>query len=129
MAMDSQKVSEIAVEDGATSGSSTNGAAHIQQSTTSQVPPYRVGTTQPGGPLSKAQSKLDARDYRGGNKFPRISRPVELLRHTYDVVVIGSGYGGGVVASRMGRAGQSVCVLERGRERWRKSFPYSLEVL
>jgi hypothetical protein len=27
--------------------------------------------------------------------FPRISRPVELLRPTYDVVVVGSGYGGG----------------------------------
>lgn len=52
--------------------------------------------------------------------FPRISRPVELLRYEYDVVVVGSGYGGGVAASRMARGGQSVCVLERGRERWRR---------
>lgn len=52
--------------------------------------------------------------------FPRISRPVELLRSEYDVVVIGSGYGGGVAASRMARGGQSVCVLERGQERWRE---------
>jgi len=54
-------------------------------------------------------------------KFPRLSRPVELLRPTYDVVVIGSGYGGGVAASRMARGGQSVCLLERGKERWRTS--------
>ena len=54
-------------------------------------------------------------------QFPRLSKPVELLRPSYDVVVIGSGYGGGVASSRMARGGQSVCVLERGKERWRMS--------
>ena len=95
---------------------------HVQpQSPSHKVPSYPVGTTEPGG-FSRAQSKLDPKDYsRSHNRFPRISRPVELLRHTYDVVVIGSGYGGGVAASRMARAGQSVCVLERGKERWRES--------
>ena len=58
----------------------------------------------------------------GAKRFPRISRPVELLRHSYDVVVIGSGYGGGVAASRMARGRQTVCVLEKGRERWREYF-------
>ena len=53
-------------------------------------------------------------------EHPRISRPVELIDQEYDVVVIGSGYGGGVAASRMARAGQKVCVLELGREKWRK---------
>lgn len=57
----------------------------------------------------------------GQKKFPRISRPVELMRPSYDVVVIGSGYGGGVAASRMARGGQSVCLLELGREKWRMS--------
>jgi hypothetical protein len=56
-------------------------------------------------------------------KFPRLSKPVELLRPSYDILVIGSGYGGGVAASRLARGGQSVCVLERGRERWRASLP------
>lgn len=57
------------------------------------------------------------------DSFPRLSKPVELLRSEYDVVVIGSGYGGGVAASRMARTGQSVCVLERGRERWPGEYP------
>ncbi|KAL2269710.1 hypothetical protein VTJ83DRAFT_1894 [Remersonia thermophila] len=55
--------------------------------------------------------------------FPRLSKPLELLRSAYDVVVIGSGYGGGVAASRMARTGQSVCVLERGKERWPGEYP------
>jgi hypothetical protein len=87
------------------------------------VPPaYGVGVTDPGGPQPKARAKLDAYMYSGSEKrYPRISRPVELLRAEYDVVVIGSGYGGGVAASRMARGGQRVCVLELGKERWRKS--------
>lgn len=90
------------------------------------VPSWSIGTTEPGGP-TRAQSKLDATDYTGSGKtFPRLSRPVELLRHGYDVVVIGSGYGGGVAASRMARAGQSVCVLERGKERWPGEYPDNL---
>ena len=56
--------------------------------------------------------------------FPRLSKPVELLRGAYDVVVIGSGYGGGVAASRMARTGElSVCLLERGREKWPGEYP------
>lgn len=52
-----------------------------------------------------------------------MSKPLELMRSSYDCVVIGSGYGGGVAASRMARAGQNVCVLERGKERWPGEFP------
>jgi cholesterol oxidase len=38
------------------------------------------------------------------------------MKAHYTVVVIGSGYGGGIAASRMARAGQQVCLLERGKE-------------
>jgi cholesterol oxidase len=42
-----------------------------------------------------------------------------------DVVVIGSGFGGAVVACRLAEAGRSVCVLERGK-RWEgDEFPRS----
>lgn len=69
-----------------------------------------------GGPRSRAYSRIRSwGDDPKTTQFPRISKPVELMRHSYDCVVIGSGYGGGVAASRMARAGESVCLLERGR--------------
>lgn len=52
-----------------------------------------------------------------------LSRPLAQLGARYDVVVIGSGYGGGVSASRLARCGRSVCVLERGKEFPTGSFP------
>ena len=55
--------------------------------------------------------------------FAPLALPLEELKTRYDTVVIGSGYGGGVAASRMARAGQSVCVLERGREFVTGDFP------
>ena len=56
-------------------------------------------------------------------KYRRISRPVPMMRVEYDVVVVGSGYGGAVAASRMARAGKSVCLLELGKERWPGEYP------
>jgi cholesterol oxidase len=46
----------------------------------------------------------------------RLSSPIENLKNHYTAVIIGSGYGGGIAASRLARAGQQVCVLERGKE-------------
>ncbi len=46
----------------------------------------------------------------------RLSRNLDQLKSHYDAIVIGSGYGAGVAASRMARMGLSVAVLERGRE-------------
>jgi hypothetical protein len=64
-------------------------------------------------------------------QIPRLSKPVEFMNRSYDYVVIGSGYGGAVAASRMARvrtAGgkrKTVCVLERGQERWPGEYPSS----
>src|SRR6476620_4325125 len=53
----------------------------------------------------------------------RLSKSIGDLKLRYDVVVVGSGYGGGVAASRLARAGKRVCVLERGREFLTGEFP------
>jgi cholesterol oxidase len=53
----------------------------------------------------------------------RLALPNDRLRPHYDAVVVGSGYGGGVAASRLARAGRRVAVLERGREIVTGEFP------
>lgn len=45
-----------------------------------------------------------------------LSSPLTTLQDHYQIVVVGSGYGGSIAASRLARAGRQVCVLERGRE-------------
>ena len=53
----------------------------------------------------------------------RLSSPLWKLKAHYEVVIIGSGYGGAIAASRLARAGREVCVLERGRELQPGQFP------
>ena len=55
--------------------------------------------------------------------MPRLASPLATLKDRYDVIVIGSGYGGGVAACRLARAGKKVAVLERGREFQTGEFP------
>ena len=46
----------------------------------------------------------------------RLASPIENIKDHYTVVIVGSGYGGAIAASRLARAGQQVCLLERGKE-------------
>ncbi len=56
----------------------------------------------------------------------RLARPMGTMQAHYDVVVVGSGYGGAIAACRLARAGRSVCVLERGRELHPGEYPEHL---
>jgi cholesterol oxidase len=47
------------------------------------------------------------------------------MADSYDFVVVGSGFGGAVVAARLAEAGRSVCLLERGRRWAAAEFPRS----
>lgn len=54
-----------------------------------------------------------------------LSLPLAQLDASHDVVVIGSGYGGAVMAARLA-AGRKLCVLERGAEWLPGDFPSGL---
>lgn len=62
-----------------------------------------------------------------------LSLPWSQRRRVYDIVVVGSGYGGAITAARLASADlnprPSVCILERGREWWppNRRFPDTLE--
>ena len=56
----------------------------------------------------------------------RIATPISEIKEHYDVIVIGSGYGGGIAASRLARAGKRVCLLERGREIQPGEYPNTM---
>lgn len=49
-----------------------------------------------------------------------LSTPWEQRKNAYDIVVIGSGYGGAITAARLAAADlnpkPSICILERGKE-------------
>ena len=53
----------------------------------------------------------------------RLSSAIGALQPHYEIVIVGSGYGGAIAASRMARAGRNVCLLERGREFMAGEFP------
>ena len=53
----------------------------------------------------------------------RLASDGAALCDRYEAIVVGSGYGGGVAAARLARAGLKVAVLERGREYLTGEFP------
>lgn len=56
----------------------------------------------------------------------RLASPLGALAPHYDVIVVGSGYGGAVTAARLAETGKRVCVLERGRELLSGDYPDTL---
>src|SRR5215510_3758535 len=56
----------------------------------------------------------------------RLSSPLDAMAADYEVVVVGTGYGGSIAAARLAEAGRSVCVLERGNERQPGEYPDTL---
>ena len=49
------------------------------------------------------------------------------MGYSFDVIVIGSGFGGAITACRLAQKNQKVLILERGR-RWKpKDFPRTLD--
>ena len=63
----------------------------------------------------------------GNRPIKLLSLPYANIRKEYDVVVVGSGYGGSIAASRAARMGFSVAVLEKGKEWPIGSFPETSE--
>lgn len=56
----------------------------------------------------------------------KLSKSITDLKPFYDVVIIGSGYGGSIAASRFARAGLKVCLLEKGKEFQPGDYPVTL---
>lgn len=56
----------------------------------------------------------------------KLSKSITSLKPYYDVVIIGSGYGGSISASRFARAGLSVCLFEKGKEFQPGDYPVTL---
>lgn len=71
------------------------------------------------------QSK-DLKQLAEGVSMYYLSSPYTQMDEHYEIVIIGSGYGASIAASRLARAGRNVCVLERGREFQPGDYPDSL---
>jgi hypothetical protein len=102
----------------------------IKHTRSHPIKPPRGHEHEASGPQSRIHARI--RTYTDDERkrlYPRLSKPLELMHSSYDVLVIGSGYGGAVAASNMARSKTStgkrktVCVLERGQEKWPGEYP------
>src|SRR6185437_13562010 len=92
-----------------------------------RLPPFLDG---PHSAVSFSSQVCGLSSCRKEHSMPRLASPIQNLKSHYAAVVIGSGYGGAIAASRLARAGQQVCVLERGMEFQPGEYPNTLpEVL
>lgn len=57
----------------------------------------------------------------------RLSKPIPEMQPRYQMIIVGSGYGGSIAASRMSRCGLKVCLLEKGKEFLPGEFPQTLK--
>src|SRR5690606_53952 len=57
----------------------------------------------------------------------KLSKPIAAMKPRYEVIIVGSGYGGSIAASRMSRCGLDVCLLEKGKEFLPGDFPRTLK--
>ena len=62
-------------------------------------------------------------DFHADYSGYRLASLISEIQPSYDVIVIGSGYGGSIAASRCARAGKTACVLEKGKEWMPGDFP------
>lgn len=81
------------------------------------------------GVLQNGQEGKQDDSGRGPASSPRgpdprnIANNFKQLKKHYPVVIIGSGYGGSVLAARLTAQGKQVCILERGQEWHPGMFP------
>jgi hypothetical protein len=125
-ALNGKNVSQTSISNGSDTVHSSHNGASSHEEPSAQLPGSMENEKSYFNGIPH-QHESASRGSQEEPQFPRISLPVQMMRNSYDVVVIGTGYGGSVAASRLARGKQSVCVLERGKERWPGEFPETIK--